>query len=132
MKIVVDTNVVVSGVFFGGNPRKVLEAVYNGKIEACASDEIITEYNSVVERMIRKKSGALRNDVLQPFISKLTPINVTSQIALCRDPDDNKFLSCAIDADAMFIVSGDNDLLSLKEYENIRIVTAADFCRLYL
>ena len=49
-----------------------------------------------------------------------------------RDPDDDKFISCAIDAKALYIVSDDKDLLSTEDYEGIEIITAADFCNKYL
>lgn len=99
MKIVVDTNVLISGVFFGGLPRKILTFIVNQKIIACATTEIID------------------------------PI---THIEICRDPDDNKFLECAKDSHAIYIVSGDKDLLIIKEYENIQIVTAKDFCEKFL
>lgn len=51
---------------------------------------------------------------------------------VCRDPDDNKFIACAVDADAVYIVSGDNDLLTVRQYGKIEIVTAAEFCEKYL
>ena len=53
-------------------------------------------------------------------------IESKTNIEVCRDPDDDKFLECAIDAKAMYIVSGDNDLLVIGEYENIQIITAKD------
>jgi len=54
----------------------------------------------------------------------------TSKINICRDPDDNKFLSCAIDGCCYYIVSGDKDLLSLKEYHDVKIVTVFQFFEL--
>ena len=55
MRIVIDTNIVVSGIFFGGLPRKILEAVADGKIQAIASNEILEEYEKVFEAMVKKK-----------------------------------------------------------------------------
>ena len=59
MNIVIDTNVVISGTFFGGFPRRVLEAVVEKKITAFATVEIVDEYNEIVEEMIRRKQGNL-------------------------------------------------------------------------
>ena len=59
-------------------------------------------------------------------------VEPTSKIEICRDPDDNKFINCARDAQAMFIVSGDKDLLVIQEFENISIVTAKEFYEKYL
>lgn len=55
MKIVVDTNVVISGIFFGGNPRKIVEAVAAGSIDAYATTEIIDEYTGIIDSMIERK-----------------------------------------------------------------------------
>ena len=53
-------------------------------------------------------------------------------LEICRDPDDDKFINCARDAHAMYIVSGDKDLLVVQQFENISIVTAKEFCERYL
>jgi len=87
MKIVIDTNVVISGTFFGGYPRTIINAV-----------------------------------LIEP----------QSIIHISRDPDDDKFISCAKDSQALYIVSGDKDLLVLKCYDNIQIITASEFCEKYL
>lgn len=55
-----------------------------------------------------------------------------SKVKVSRDPDDDKFVGCAKDAKALYIVSGDKDLLVLGHYENIEIVTAKEFCEKYL
>lgn len=132
MKIVIDTNVVISGTFFGGFPRKVLEEVGKNNLSAYATPEIIEEYEEIVDEMIRRKQGSLRRDIMTPFIAKLDMIEPVSKIEVCRDPDDNKFIECAVDAKALYIVSGDKDLLDVQSYENVEIVTAAEFCRKYL
>ncbi len=132
MKIVVDTNVVISGVFFGGKPRQIIEAVANGDITAYATTRILDEYMGIIESMIERKQGHLNQSILSPLFSSFKMIESKTNIEVCRDPDDDKFLECAIDAKAMYIVSGDNDLLVIGEYENIQIITAKDFCEMYL
>lgn len=82
--------------------------------------------------MIVRKQGHLRRDVIAPFMAVLGIVVPVSDVELCRDPDDDKFLSCAIDGKALYIVSGDKDLLDLKSFRDIEIVTAADFCQRYL
>ncbi len=59
-------------------------------------------------------------------------IESDTNIEVCRDPDDDKFIECAVDAKALYIVSGDNDLLVIGEYENIQVITAKVFCEMYL
>ena len=131
MKIVVDTNVMISGIFFGGNPQKVLRAIVSNEIVACATTEIIDEYEEIVERMIQKKQGHLNANILTPVLQNLELIEAKSIVDICRDPDDNKFLGCAKDAKALYIVSGDADLLDLENYEDIDIITAKEFCERY-
>ena len=132
MKIVIDTNVLISGVFFGGWPRRVLEGVLWDKFSACANEEIIAEYNDVVEKMLMRKQGNLDKNILSPLLCRMELVERISHVEICRDPDDNKFLECAKDSKAIFVVSGDKDLLMIEKFEDIEIVTAKEFCRRYL
>ncbi|MBQ7692015.1 MAG: putative toxin-antitoxin system toxin component, PIN family [Oscillospiraceae bacterium] len=59
-------------------------------------------------------------------------IESVSDMQVSRDPDDDKFIECAVDAKALFVVSGDKDLLVLERYEDVEIISAAEFCRRYL
>ena len=120
------------GDFFGGFPRRVLEAVVEKKITAFATVEIVDEYNEIVEEMIRRKQGNLSPGVLSSFVRSLHMITTTSEFSLSRDPDDDTFIACAVDLKSLYIVSGDQDLLVLKHVGNVEIITAADFCRQYL
>ena len=131
MKIVIDTNVVISGTFFGGFPRKIIEAVVGNKISACANESIIDEYVEIIEEMIDRKNGKLDKNILLPFINKLNVVKPTAKVKVSRDKDDNKFIECAIDTKAMYIVSGDNNLLDIIEYKGVQIITAKDFCKKY-
>jgi putative PIN family toxin of toxin-antitoxin system len=132
MKIVVDTNVLISGIFFGGFPRKILSAIVGRKITACATAEIIDEYEAIVQEMIERKQGHFDRTILTPLIQSMEVIETVTNIEICRDPDDDKFIECAKDSHAFYIVSGDKDLLVLEKYEDIQIVTAKDFCEKYL
>ncbi len=132
MRIVIDTNVLISGVFFGGFPRKILSSVVGQKITACATTEIINEYEEIVQEMIDRKQGHIDKSILSPLIKVMEIIEPITHIEICRDPDDNKFLECAKDSHALYIVSGDKDLLVIKEYENVQIVTAKDFYEKYM
>ena len=132
MRIVVDTNVLISGIFFGGFPQKILRASVERKIRACASMEILNEYQEIIREMVRRKQGNIDVSILNPLIRSMEIIEPTSKIEICRDPDDDKFINCAKDAHAMYIVSGDKDLLVIQQFENISIVTAKEFCERYL
>jgi len=130
MKVVVDTNVFVSGVFFGGKPQKVLEAIVDGDVSGLCSVEILQEYREIVQRMIDKKGGTLNPGFLSPFYAKLQFVEVSTAVNVCRDRDDDKFLACALDGAAYCVVSGDSDLLSLREFTGVKIMTAAEFLAL--
>ena len=132
MRVVVDTNVLISGVFFGGFPRKILRASVEGRIRACASLEILNEYQEIIREMVQRRQGNIDVSILNPLIQSMEIVEPTSKIEICRDPDDDKFINCARDAQAMYIVSGDKDLLVIQEFENISIVTAKEFCGRYL
>lgn len=132
MKIVVDTNVIISGVFFGGAPMQILSAIVSSKVTACATTEIVDEYLEIVDEMVSRKQGTINRDILSPLIRSLEMIEPQTHVEVSRDPDDDKFLGCAKDAKAVYIVSGDKDLLVLERFENIEIVTARDFCDRYL
>lgn len=132
MRIVVDTNVIISGVFFGGAPGEVLKAIVSNKVTACASKQIVEEYIEIVNEMISRKQGKLNSDILLMLIESLEMIKPKIHVKISRDPDDDKFIECAKDADALYIVSGDKDLLVIKQYENIKIITAKEFCDNYL
>ena len=128
MRIVIDTNIVISAIFFGGVPRKIIEAVVNKMIDACATPEITVEYQEIIQEMISRKQGHLRMDLFNLYLEKLRILESKTRIHVCLDPDDDKFLSCAIDAKAIYIVSGDKDLLDIRDYNGVEIITAAEFC----
>ena len=127
MNVVIDTNVLVSGIFFGGRPRQVLEAAWDGHATAYASPEILREYDDVVEEMLSRGQGRLRRDALGTFLRCVRVVEPAADLHACRDPEDDKFLSCASEARASYIVSGDKDLLTLGEFRGTEIVTTIQF-----
>lgn len=118
MNIVIDTNVVISGTFFGGAPRKVLEAVVGKDVSAYATTEIIEEYKDIVQEMIDRKQGHLSAAILDPFVQRLHLVEPSTSVEVSRDPDDDKFIGCAIDSKSYYIVSGDKDLLVIEKYRD--------------
>ena len=132
MKIVVDTNVFISGIFFSGNPDRILRAIHDGQFDAFCSPDIVSEYHTVFYRMLSKGIGEVDQKQLDELLEKLTTVDPSTSIQVCRDPDDDKFIECAVEAKALYIVGGDKDLLSVEEYDGVEIITAADFCERYL
>ena len=95
-------------------------------------DTIVEEYMEIVNYMIDRKQGKLNQSILMPLYSSMKMIETETIVDVCRDPDDNKFIECAVDAKALYIVSGDKDLLDIGKYEDVQIVTAKEFCDQYL
>ena len=127
MKIVIDTNVVVSALFFGGKPQELLRHAITGALDVFVSKEIVKEYNELIKRITDKYSGKKELFSINDFLSKCSVVCPSRKIDICRDRDDNKFLECAVEAKCLYIVSGDNDLLALKHFEDVEIVTVAEF-----
>lgn len=127
MRIVLDTNVVASAVFFGGRPYQLLHFIMEGRVDVVASKEIVDEYEDIVHRLQQKYPAISTKIPLQEFIARFEIIRVSSDIHISRDPDDDKFISCAVDGKCIYIVSGDNDLLSIGNYRDIEILTVVDF-----
>ena len=127
MRIVIDTNVIASAIFFGGKPYQLLHYIMEGWVEVVASKEIVDEYEEIVLRLKQKYPAFSTKIPLQEFLARLEVIQVRSDIHVSRDPDDDKFISCAVDGKCLYIVSGDNDLLSIGRFDDIEILTVGDF-----
>lgn len=132
MNVVIDTNILISGIFFGGYPGKIIEAVVKNKFDLYADKDIIEEYIATVDEICNRYDKHLDKSFLVTFLNKVNVIDTKTDIHICRDEDDNKFVACAIDAGAAAIVSGDEDLRVLKEYGGIKILSAKGFCEEWL
>ncbi|MCK9186819.1 putative toxin-antitoxin system toxin component, PIN family [Candidatus Gracilibacteria bacterium] len=129
MKIVLDTNVLISGVFWKGSPRTVLTLWAKQKIQILVTKNILTEYMRVLHKIDKKGDETIKWGTFIVENSKMIEDkNITN---ICRDSEDNKFLNCAIEGKAKYIVSGDDDLLSLKTIREIKIITPVRFLKLY-
>lgn len=127
MRIVLDTNVLVSGIFWSGIPSKILHYWINDRFSLLLSDEIFDEYIRTLFKISKGKRDDLVNKWLILFAENSTFITVKKRFNLSRDPDDNKFIDCAISGNADFIVSGDSDLLDLKSILNTEVITPSVF-----
>ena len=126
MRILIDTNILISGLFFGGLPKKLL-AELDEKFNICVNEKILSEYNEQINRKVSNPKYNLDEKIREKFFSKLKSFEIKSDLKICRDPDDDKFINCAIDAKAIYIVSCDNDLLTIKNFFGIEIMTAREF-----
>jgi len=132
MRIVIDTNVVASAIFFGGKPEHLIELLMQQDVDAFVSQDILREYQETVNELTQKYSQRKIHVPFTQIAAACKMIEPTSQIHVCRDPDDDKFIECAVDSQSIYIVSGDKDLLDINHYQNVKIVTVADFFKIYL
>ncbi len=130
MKIILDTNVFISGIFWSGPPHQILKAWQQRKIHLVVSKEILNEYDRV-SKALSEKYPAID---LSPFIELLiihaevyVPVKLKEPVS--RDPDDDKFIACALSAKVKIIVSGDQDLLTVSGYQGINIMNPGSFVK---
>jgi len=130
-KVVVDTNVVVSALLFGGHPGRLLELWQMGAIKPMASKQIIDEYLRVLTYPKFNLSEEEINFLLyQQILPYFDVIDVHPGPGMIKeDPGDDKFIWCALAGNAKFIISGDRHLLALKFYRKIKILSPADFIK---
>ena len=128
IKVVFDTNVFVSS-FFGGNPRKVVNLWKTGEVTLCLSRPIIDEYIEVLRRLglqdekeLGELLGLFARGFHVVFTAKTHELHVVDD-----DPDDNKFIECAVALKAEYIITGDKALTSIQNYMGINIVSPKDF-----
>jgi putative PIN family toxin of toxin-antitoxin system len=131
--VVLDTNVLISGAFFSGLPLQILQACTTGEFELALSPQILAEYRRVGEEFSRTRPN--------PDFEKLLGLLVAQAIIveapdlprpLCRDPQDDKFIACALAVGADVIVSGDKDLLAISEQLSITIIKPREFVDRYI
>ncbi|GHU06101.1 PIN domain-containing protein [Spirochaetia bacterium] len=127
MRIVIDTNILISAIFFDGLPEKLIDLVLSDTVAAIISEDILREYEVTVQDMIQKLHAAEFHFSLATLLEHLIVVAPQSQIEICRDPDDDKFINCAVDTGCEYIVSGDKDLLVLKNYGKVQILTVREF-----
>ena len=127
IKIIVDTNILISATFYAGFVKKILDELDDKNFIICANSDIVEEYYRTKDKMISKKLGRFNEKFFQDFLNKLQSFEIVSDLKICRDSKDDKFLNCAIDAKAIYIVSGDKDLLTIKNFCGIEIMTAREF-----
>jgi uncharacterized protein len=131
IRAVLDTNVLVSALLFSGPPSQLVSAWQGGHLCPVVSAEILDEYVRVLAYSKFKLTSSeirslIQEDVL-PFVDtvRAKPISVPT----LRDPDDMKFLACAVSARVHWLVSGDDDLLSIGKVESVEIVSVTNFLR---
>ena len=132
MKVVIDTNIFVSS-FFGGNPRRIIDLWKTEKITLCLSRDILDEYIEVLQRIglqDEDEMGELLSLFKRGFNMLFT--TKTPKVKVVKDdPDDDKFIECAMALKAEVIVTGDKAIEAVGEYMGIKILTPQRFLKNY-
>ncbi len=137
MRVVLDTNVVVSSFIApAGTPAKVVELMRENELELLVSEAILAEYESVLmypQIQIRHSLSSIEvADIIAQFRAQAIVVEPGQELEVVKDdPDNDKFLECAVAGGAEFIVSGDKHLLALKEYAGIHILSPAAFLSVF-
>lgn len=133
MRIVVDTNVLISGVFFSGPPYEILDAWRKRRVQLVVSPEVLEEYRRVAEELADRFAGVDPTPWLellgaQADLVEAPPVDQR----ICSDPDDDKFIACALASGSRFIVTGDRALLNASGFEGVSVLTPRHFVERHL
>ncbi|MFQ5955183.1 MAG: putative toxin-antitoxin system toxin component, PIN family [Kiloniellales bacterium] len=128
MRVVLDTNVIMSGIFFGGAPGRIIEAWRSGQIEVVVTPSVLTEYERVAEAL-SKRYPAIEITALLRILASVASQAANHELPepVCTDPEDDKFLACALSGNATLVISGDKALLAASGYRDIEVVSPRAF-----
>ena len=134
MKIIIDTNVHISALAFGGNLSKKLSEIYQfEQIQTYTSISIFEElqeklnspkFNKITKGKINQSN---LDEYLSNYKSETIFIEPSIKVNICRDPDDNMFLELALEIQADYIITGDKDLLTLNQFQSTKLCNISDF-----
>ncbi|AFZ49220.1 putative toxin-antitoxin system toxin component, PIN family [Dactylococcopsis salina] len=132
-RIVIDTNVIVSALIFSNSTTMRAFSLAQTRGIILMSFDLISELIDVLNR--KKFDRYVSRETRETFLASLSTetelIETTEAISICRDPKDNKFLELAVSGNASYIVTGDKDLLELHPFQDVLILTPADFIRYF-
>ncbi len=133
VRVVLDTNVLVSALLFDGRLSKIVDLWQEGKIVPLITPETFDEFRRVLLypkfSLTEEEIKVIIEEYVLPFFEVVESAEKVTGV--CKDPDDDKFLSCAVSAEADYIVSGDRDLCALEEYRTVKIISADELLKLF-
>ncbi len=133
VRVILDTNIMVSALLFKGRLSKIVDLWKEGKIIPLLSRDTFNEFKAVLEypkfSLTVQEIKAIVEEEVLPFFEI---IEIAGKITkACRDSDDDKFIACADSGSADFIVSGDKDLLDIGKYKSIKIIDASELLKMF-
>ena len=128
LRVVIDTNVFISS-FFGGVPREIINLWKNGEVVLCLSQSIVEEYLAVLGRLgLKDRQELLRlTRLFAEGYNSVFAAHTPELKVVKNDPDDNKFIECAVELESRVIVSGDKHLKEIRKYIDIEILSPREF-----
>ena len=132
LRVVIDTNVLVSALLFSGRTGMLRDLWKSGRIIPMVSKETFAEFRRVISypkfKLSQREIRSILNEEILPFVEA---VEISGQVTgICRDPHDDMFLAVAVCGSAQYLITGDQDLLVLKNYSKTQIVTVAEFLSL--
>jgi len=131
MKLVLDANVFISAFYWGGNPQRIIDRIIEGIDKLYYSNEILNEIAAVMGRPKFKSSPETIEKYIRAIEKTGKKVFIPGNIrGICRDKDDDDKIECGILSGADYIITGDDDLLTLKKYQHIKIVTIKEYLQI--
>jgi putative PIN family toxin of toxin-antitoxin system len=129
MRVVLDTNTVVSALLFSGIASRLVALWQSGKITLLVSKPILEEYLRVLAYpKFRLSEGDVKVLIEEEVLPYIKPVRLARRLRVIQqDPDDDKFLECAVYGKAKYLVTGDADLKALRSYRKVRILSPGEF-----
>lgn len=126
VKVILDTNILISALGFGGKPRAILQLVLDNQIKAITSSTLLAEFEDVVTKKfpILSYNFELINKQIK---KKFKIVKPKESLQIVKDDDDNRVLEAAVEGKCNYIITGDKELLDLTSYKDIKIITADQF-----
>jgi putative PIN family toxin of toxin-antitoxin system len=133
LRVVVDTNVLISGAFYSGPPLQILQVCLEGEFQLVLSPQILVEYRRVGQEFSQMHTSSDFERLLGLLVTQALIVDVPDLARpVCCDPHDDKFIACALAAGADVIVSGDKDLLAVSEQLIIPVMRPREFVDRYI
>lgn len=129
LRVVYDTNIYISGIFWSGPPKRVLNLAREDTVDVFTSQSLMEELRDVLTHP--RRPFRLNQDEVERVLTEVRRyvrvVIPTRTVTLCRDKADNAVIECALAAEAQYIVTGDSDLRDVARFEDIEIVSVQRF-----
>lgn len=133
MRVVIDTNVLISAIFWTGKPKYLLNQVRLGKLTFLTSKTLLAELKGILTRQDKpfRLSVAEAEQVAVAMRDLAEIVEPRQRLSICQDEEDNRVLECAAEGHAEWIITGDLQLLGLRSFQGMPLVTVASFLSRY-